>query len=460
MGTALVTGCAGFIGSHLCERLLDEGERVIGVDVFTANYPRWIKQRNLAAVAGRPGFTLLEQSLLEADLRPLLQQVDVVYHQAALPGVRTSWGQSFGDYVSHNILATQRLLEAAREVPVRRLVCASSSSVYGGMTGPVGEDGPLRPISPYGVTKLSAEQLCQLYALQFGLSVVCLRYFTVFGPRQRPDMAIHRFIRAVLHRQPLTVYGDGEQTRDFTLIHDAVTANLLAAQAPGARGVYNIGYGGSCFPKDVRALIRLGQEHGLVLDLLQKVEQVNQTQVEWCMSKFAGRLGGLSGRRIALLGLTFKPHTDDIREAPSLRVIQMLLQEGALVSAFDPKGATHVQSLYPAVRCAATPYEAAAGADAVLLLTEWPQIIGLDWQALRQVVQGNVLLDARNALQPEAIRRAGFQYMGVGRGVAEDGGGGMGHERRGALCRPGNPATAFLVFAAKDTAACGKPAGA
>ncbi|MCL6597580.1 MAG: UDP-glucose/GDP-mannose dehydrogenase family protein [Alicyclobacillus macrosporangiidus] len=185
-----------------------------------------------------------------------------------------------------------------------------------------------------------------------------------------------------------------------------------------------IGYGGSCFPKDVRALIRLGQEHGLVLDLLQKVEQVNQTQVEWCMSKLAGRLGGLSGRRIALLGLTFKPHTDDIREAPSLRVIQMLLQEGALVSAFDPKGATHVQSLYPALRCAATPYEAAAGADAVLLLTEWPQIVGLNWQALRQVVQGNVLLDARNALQPAEMRRAGFQYMGVGRGVAEDGGDG------------------------------------
>ncbi|MCL6597579.1 MAG: NAD-dependent epimerase/dehydratase family protein [Alicyclobacillus macrosporangiidus] len=290
MGTALVTGCAGFIGSHLCERLLDEGERVIGVDVFTPNYPRWIKQRNLAAVAGRPGFSLLEQSLLEADLRPLLQKVDVVYHQAALPGVRTSWGQSFGDYVTHNILATQRLLEAAREVPVRRLVCASSSSVYGGMTGPVGEDGPLRPISPYGVTKLSAEQLCQLYALQFGLPVVCLRYFTVFGPRQRPDMAIHRFIRAVLQRQPLTVYGDGEQTRDFTLIDDAVTANLLAAQAPGAHGVYNIG--GGC-RVSVNELIRqIEQATGLCAVCRHEPEQPGDPRHTWAdVRKAAKELG-------------------------------------------------------------------------------------------------------------------------------------------------------------------------
>lgn len=243
MGKVLVTGCAGFIGSHLCERLLAAGEKVVGIDAFKHNYERWVKERNLAGLRDHPNFTFLEQDLLDCDLPLLLQQVDTVYHQAALPGVRASWGARFRDYVDQNILATQKLLEAAKEAPLKKLVYASSSSVYGGMSGPIAEDGPTRPISPYGVTKLSAEQLCHLYARNFGVPVVSLRYFTVFGPRQRPDMAIHRFILAVLQGRPVVVYGDGEQTRDFTFVDDAVDANLAAAASTGAGTVYNIGGG-------------------------------------------------------------------------------------------------------------------------------------------------------------------------------------------------------------------------
>jgi UDP-glucose 4-epimerase len=183
-----------------------------------------------------------------------LPQVEIVYHQAALPGVRASWGARFRDYVDQNILATQKLLEAAHQADLKKIVYASSSSVYGGMSGPIAEDGPTRPYSPYGVTKLSAEQLCQLYAGNFGVPVVSLRYFTVFGPRQRPDMAIHRFILAVLQGHPLTVFGDGKQTRDFTFVDDVVDANLAAAESNGAGTVFNIG--GGC-RASVNELIRI-----------------------------------------------------------------------------------------------------------------------------------------------------------------------------------------------------------
>jgi UDP-glucuronate 4-epimerase len=258
VGTVLVTGCAGFVGSHLCERLLSAGEQVIGIDAFKPNYGRWVKERNLSFLRDHPNFTFLEQDLLNCDLHGLLQGVDVVYHQAALPGVRTSWGHQFVEYVDQNILVTQKLLDAAKDVSLQKIVYASSSSVYGGVTGPVDEEGPTRPISPYGVTKLSAEQLCQLYAYNFGVPVVSLRCFTVFGPRQRPDMAIHRFIYAVLHDVPITVYGNGEQTRDFTFVDDAVDANLTAAATSRWGTVFNIG--GGC-RASVNELIQLIEQY-------------------------------------------------------------------------------------------------------------------------------------------------------------------------------------------------------
>jgi len=239
----LVTGVAGFIGSHLAERLVDEGWEVVGVDCFTDYYPRPLKEANLTRLRDEPCFCLIEADLGSADLAPLLEGVEVIFHQAAQAGVRASWGTSFADYTYHNVLATQRLLEAVKGLPLRKFVYASSSSVYGDTPDlPMRETSLPRPYSPYGVTKLAAEHLCELYRRNFGVPTVSLRYFTVYGPRQRPDMGFHRFIRFVLSGQPVPVYGDGEQTRDFTFVSDAVEANLLAL-AEGATGVFNIGGG-------------------------------------------------------------------------------------------------------------------------------------------------------------------------------------------------------------------------
>lgn len=244
--TALVTGAAGFIGSHLCERLVAEGWRVRGVDCFTPYYDPALKRRNLAALAGEPRFTLDASDLRTADLGPIVDGVEVIWHLAAQAGVRASWGAAFADYTAINLDATQRLLEVVRARPPRRVVFASSSSVYGEAPRfPMPEDGPLRPISPYGVTKLAAEMLVRLYATVLGVPAVSLRYFTVYGPRQRPDMGFHRFFRAVLTGEPVTVFGDGEQTRDFTEVRDVVEANLLAAEHGEPGGVYNVS-GGSC----------------------------------------------------------------------------------------------------------------------------------------------------------------------------------------------------------------------
>lgn len=243
MRQVLVTGCAGFIGSTLCERLLGENYKVLGVDCFTNNYDRFIKERNMQSIELHSNFSFIEQDLLHIELRALLDKIDVVYHLAALPGVRSSWGQHFVEYVNHNILSTQVLLEAMKCSSVKKLVYASSSSVYGGMSGPVSEDTNLHPISPYGVTKLSAEQLCQLYAENFNVPVISLRYFTVFGPKQRPDMALHKFIAAVLLGRPIEVYGDGEQTRDFTYVDDIVAANMLAGESSHNGQVFNVGGG-------------------------------------------------------------------------------------------------------------------------------------------------------------------------------------------------------------------------
>lgn len=243
---ALVTGAAGFIGSHLTERLLQRGWSVRGVDAFLDYYPRPIKEKNLQGALGHEAFTFLEEDLVEADCSRLIDGVDAVFHLAAQAGVRKSWGEDFQIYTANNIDATQRLLEAAarRAEPLKAFVFASSSSVYGDVESfPMREDGPTRPISPYGVTKLACEALCSLYSKAYGVPAVGLRYFTVFGPRQRPDMAFNLFIRAMLAGEPLRVFGDGEQTRDFTYVLDAVEATIAAAERGSPGGLYNIGGG-------------------------------------------------------------------------------------------------------------------------------------------------------------------------------------------------------------------------
>lgn len=254
---ALVTGAAGFIGSTLVERLLDRGDEVIGVDCFTDYYDPAAKRRNIERATRSDAFTMLELDLRTADLEAVLQNVDVVYHQAGQPGVRLSWDVGFATYDSCNVLATQRLLEAARRTGVQRVVYASSSSVYGNAVEyPVTERMLPAPHSPYGVTKLAAEHLCGLYSANFGLSVVSLRYFTVYGPRQRPDMAIHRLIEAALDDTPFPLYGDGSHVRDFTFVDDVVDANIRAGRADVPAGtVVNVCAGGSTRMSDLIAAV-------------------------------------------------------------------------------------------------------------------------------------------------------------------------------------------------------------
>ena len=244
---ALVTGAAGFVGSNIVDTLLARGDTVLGVDCFTPYYSPDRKQQNLTAARAHERFALAEADLRTEAIEPLLDGVDVVSHQAAQAGVRLSWSDGFGDYVGHNVLATQRLLEAVVAArPGARVVYASSSSVYGNQPRyPVREDDLPRPFSPYGVTKLAAEHLCGLYAENWGVSTVALRYFTVFGPRQRPDMSIHRLCEAAIHGIAFPRYGDGAQVREFTFVDDIVRGNVLGAERDIAPGSYcNLAGGG------------------------------------------------------------------------------------------------------------------------------------------------------------------------------------------------------------------------
>jgi UDP-glucose 4-epimerase len=241
---ALITGVAGFIGSTLAEHLVATGARVTGLDCFTDYYPREQKEANLAGLRGQTGFRFVETDIGGADLRALLDGVTHVFHLAAQAGVRKSWGRDFRTYSSNNVDATQILLEACVGRPLERLVYASSSSVYGDeATIPMREDALPRPVSPYGVTKLAAEQLCYLYHVNYQVPTVSMRYFTVYGPRQRPDMAFRRFLEAARDGRPITLYGDGEQTRDFTFVSDAVRATATAATRGVPGRAYNIGGG-------------------------------------------------------------------------------------------------------------------------------------------------------------------------------------------------------------------------
>jgi UDP-glucose 4-epimerase len=239
-----VTGAAGFIGSHLCERLLVDGHEVVGIDSFTDYYARALKERNLENARRHPNFEFTEIAIVDDSLPTALENVKVVFHLAAQPGVRPSWGPRFERYVRDNVLATQHLLECLKGLPIDRFIYASSSSVYGDAEVlPTKETAQPRPLSPYGVTKLAAEHLVMLYMRNFGLPAVALRYFTVYGPRQRPDMAFARFMRAIVEQGEIDVFGDGEQTREFTFVSDVVDGTVRAATADVVGQVINLGGG-------------------------------------------------------------------------------------------------------------------------------------------------------------------------------------------------------------------------
>jgi nucleoside-diphosphate-sugar epimerase len=254
----LVTGAAGFIGSHVAEVLLSDGWHVRGVDALTDSYDPAAKLRNVSGLRDHPAFTLVHEDLTTARLGPLVEDVDAIIHLAAEPGVSTSWGESFSTYVDRNILATQRLLEAAARAHAPRIVYASSSSVYGPTLEAMRETSRLAPLSPYGVSKLAGECLVGAYAHERGVPTVSLRFFSVYGPRQRPDMAIHRFTEALLDGREVSLFGDQVQLRDFTFVGDVARAVVAAATAPVPSGtILNIARGA---PVAVPEVLRLLEE--------------------------------------------------------------------------------------------------------------------------------------------------------------------------------------------------------
>lgn len=263
---SIVTGAAGFIGSHLCSRLLSRGEDVIGIDSFLDYYPRRIKEMNMAPLQQNPKFVFREANILDVNWSDLLEGVDVVYHLAAQAGVRASWSKSFVIYTRNNIEATQLMLEEAKNAGLKKFVYASTSSVYGDIADiPMKEESLMKPVSPYGVTKLAAEGLCYLYWKSFGVPCVSLRYFTVYGPRQRPDMAFYRFLLAALEGRSITIFEDGKQTRDFTYVDDIVTGTILAGERGREGETYNLGGGSRITVNEILEI--LGEITGRKLDV-------------------------------------------------------------------------------------------------------------------------------------------------------------------------------------------------
>jgi len=295
-GHIVVTGCAGFIGSHLTDRLLADAHTVVGIDSFEDYYPRALKEANLVGARAKPGFTLHEANILELAAAPapggfggdgvegsalaaLLRGCACVYHLAAQAGVRASWGSSFEVYTRNNVLATQRLLEACVAARVPKVIYASSSSVYGDQDElPLREDMAPRPRSPYGVTKLAGEHLCGLYHANHGLDTVSLRFFTVYGPRQRPDMAFHKFIKAMLGGREIVIYGDGTQTRDFTYVDDIVEGLVLAQGAPPG-AVMNLGGGNRVSLTE--AIATLGEVLGVEPQVARQPVEAGDVRDTW-----------------------------------------------------------------------------------------------------------------------------------------------------------------------------------
>jgi nucleoside-diphosphate-sugar epimerase len=264
----------------LAERLIKDGHTVHGVDCFTDYYALSLKESNVDTLLESKKFTFYEEDLRTCDIAKLLENIDVVFHQSAQAGVRASWGSSFSAYTEHNVLVTQRLLESVKDKPIKKFIYASSSSVYGDVPGdePMIETLQPKPISPYGVTKLAAEHLCYLYWKNYGTPSVSLRYFTVYGPRQRPDMAFHKFIKAILHDKPITVYGDGTQKRDFTYIDDIIDANVSAIRHGKPGEVYNIGGGHVEILNDVLNLLsELAEKKGNIVYSEKQHGDVNRT---------------------------------------------------------------------------------------------------------------------------------------------------------------------------------------
>jgi len=280
---SVITGVAGFIGSHLAEKLLGLGHEVVGVDKFLDNYARKFKDSNLSQFVKHPSFKFINDDLVNIELRQLLNQTDYIFHLAAQPGVRSSWGEEFSHYSHNNILVTQLLLEACKQVKVRKFVYASSSSVYGDTDDlPMRESGGTRPVSPYGVTKLAAEHLCYLYWKAFGIPTVSLRFFTVYGPRQRPDMFFHILMRRLLVDEEIPLYDDGEQSRDFTYCTDIVDGLTAAAFYPGSGDVFNLGGGGEI----------------TLLNAIQLVEKVSGRKAE--LKRFDRQRGDVRRTRASL----------------------------------------------------------------------------------------------------------------------------------------------------------------
>jgi len=240
----LVTGVAGFIGSHIAETLVNKGNYVVGIDSFTDYYDEKIKQENLSSLTQDKRFRLVKKDIVNFNLKKILRKVEYVFHEAAQPGVRSSWGTNFQVYLRNNVLATQRLLEALKSIALKKFIFASSSSIYGDSEDSILSETTIpHPISPYGATKLAAEKLCYLYNKNYGIPIITLRYFTVYGPRQRPDMAFHKFIKAMLKDDEIEIFGDGNQLRDFTHVNDVVDANIAAAETDIDWGIFNIGSG-------------------------------------------------------------------------------------------------------------------------------------------------------------------------------------------------------------------------
>ncbi|MGI6483832.1 MAG: GDP-mannose 4,6-dehydratase [Methanobacterium sp.] len=286
---ALVTGCAGFIGSNLVDYLLEKDFEVIGIDNFTDYYSRNLKESNITDAKDQSNFTFLEKDLLEMNKFP--EKIDYVFHLAAQAGVRASWGEKFHIYTKNNIEATQRLLEFYKDVEIEKFVYSSSSSVYGDVQLPMNEKSILKPVSPYGVSKLAGEHLSYLYWKNYGVPTVSLRYFTVYGPRQRPDMAINKFTQAIINNNEISIYGNGEQTRDFTYVEDVLKANMKAAENYCTGEIYNIGGGNRISISDLinilegiinkKATIKKREsEKGDVKDTLADVEKA-QKELKW-----------------------------------------------------------------------------------------------------------------------------------------------------------------------------------